>query len=209
MFFFVWTSQCEQGCSCVGKKKAIGRHSNQEKKQLTAKAAWIVFSEVLGELILIRDNSCHVHVKNSDKMVETISFHRRIFGRYLRRGVFYESHRKRIEFYLKKKAKQNKKIKNNKKTTRKVRVRAKHCGVRGWRWHTRSKFDLSYWNTEIIRSMIAFLNFVVNCVLFSSSLYSMSTTKSKEEKKKMAPILSRPRHFVLVLPRPFISQGLV
>ena len=121
MFFCVWTSQCEQGCSCVGKKKkAIGRHSNQEKKQLTAKAAWIVFSEVLGELILIRDNSCHVHVKNSDKMVETISFHRRILGRYLRRGVFYESHRKRIEFYLKKKkAKQNKKIKeqqeNNKK----------------------------------------------------------------------------------------------
>ena len=99
------------------KKKARGRHSNQEKKQLTAKAAWIVFSEVLGELILIRDNSCHVHVKNSDKMVETISFHRRIFGRYLRRGVFYESHRKRIEFYLKeKKPKQNKKIK---KTTRK------------------------------------------------------------------------------------------
>ena len=50
-------------------------------------------------------------------MVETISFHRRIFGRYLRRGVFYESHRKRIEFYLKeKKPKQNKKIK---KTTRK------------------------------------------------------------------------------------------
>ena len=44
-------------------------------------------------------------------MVETISFHRRIFGRYLRRGVFYESHRKRIEFYFKKKAKQNKKIK--------------------------------------------------------------------------------------------------
>ena len=36
---FVWTSQCEQGCSCVGKKKARGRHSNQEKKQLTAKAA--------------------------------------------------------------------------------------------------------------------------------------------------------------------------
>ena len=101
--FFLWTSQCEQGCSCVGKKKARGRHSNQEKKHLTAKAAWIVFSEVLGELILIRDNSCHVHVKNSDKMVETISFHRRIFGRYLRRGVFYESHRKRIEFYLKKK----------------------------------------------------------------------------------------------------------
>ena len=54
--------------------------------------------------------------------------------------------------------------------------------------------------------MIAFLNFVVNCVLFSSSLYSMSATKSKEE---IAPILSRPRHFVLVLPRPFISQGLV
>ena len=53
-------------------------------------------------------------------MVETISFHRRIFGRYLRRGVFYESHRKRIEFYFKKKAKQNKKIKeqqeNNKKS---------------------------------------------------------------------------------------------
>ena len=98
------------------KKKARGRHSNQEKKQLTAKAAWIVFSEVLGELILIRDNSCHVHVKNSDKMVETISFHRRIFGRYLRRGVFYESHRKRIEFYLKKKSKTKQK---DKKTTRK------------------------------------------------------------------------------------------
>ena len=32
-------------------------------------------------------------------MVETISSHGRIFGRYLRRGVFYESHRERIEFY--------------------------------------------------------------------------------------------------------------
>ena len=106
-----WTSKryffCGQvnvnKAALVWEKKARGRHSNQEKKQLTAKAAWIVFSEVLGELILIRDNSCHVHVKNSDKMVETISFHRRIFGRYLRRGVFYESHRKQIEFYLKKK----------------------------------------------------------------------------------------------------------
>ena len=116
--FFVDKSMWTRLLLC-GKKKARGRHSNQEKKHLTAKAAWIVFSEVLGELILIRDNSCHVHVKNSDKMVETISFHRRIFGRYLRRGVFYESHRKRIEFYFKKKAKQNKKIKeqqeNNKK----------------------------------------------------------------------------------------------
>ena len=36
---FLWTSQCEQGCPCVGKKKARGRHSNQEKKHLTAKAA--------------------------------------------------------------------------------------------------------------------------------------------------------------------------
>ena len=131
-FFCVDKSMWTRLLLC-GEKKARGRHSNQEKKQLTAKAAWIVFSEVLGELILIRDNSCHVHVKNSDKMVETISFHRRIFGRYLRRGVFYESHRKRIEFYLKKKQKKNNKIKNNKKTTRKVCVRAKHCGVRGWR----------------------------------------------------------------------------
>ena len=119
-----WTSKrcffCGQvnvnKAALVWEKKARGRHSNQEKKQLTAKAAWIVFSEVLGELILIRDNSCHVHVKNSDKMVETISFHRRIFGRYLRRGVFYESHRKRIEFYLKKKSKTKQK---DKKTTRK------------------------------------------------------------------------------------------
>ena len=102
MFFFVDKSMWTRLFLC-GKKKAKGRHSNQEKKQLTAIAAWIVFSEVLGELILIRDNSCYVHVKNSDKMVETISFHRRIFGRYLRRGVFYESHRKRIEIYLKKK----------------------------------------------------------------------------------------------------------
>ena len=38
-YFVLWTSQYEQGCSCVGKKKARGRHSNQEKKQLTAKAA--------------------------------------------------------------------------------------------------------------------------------------------------------------------------
>ena len=36
---FLWTSQCEQGCSSVGKKKARGRHPNQEKKHLTAKAA--------------------------------------------------------------------------------------------------------------------------------------------------------------------------
>ena len=62
--FFLWTSHCEQGCSCVGKKKkkTRGLHSNQEKKQLTAKAAWIIFSEVHGELILIRDNSFNVHV---------------------------------------------------------------------------------------------------------------------------------------------------
>ena len=44
------------------KKEARGHHSNQEKKQLTAKAAWIIFSEVLGELLLIRDNSYNVHV---------------------------------------------------------------------------------------------------------------------------------------------------
>ena len=112
--FFVDKSMWTRLPLC-GKKKARGRHSNQEKKHLTAKAAWIVFSEVLGELILIRDNSCHVHVKNSDKMVETISFHQRIFGRYLRRGVFYESHRKRIEFYLKKKSKTKQK---DKRTTR-------------------------------------------------------------------------------------------
>ena len=42
-------------------------------------------------------------------MVETISFHRRIFDRYLRRGVVNKSHRKRIEFYLKKKKKKKKK----------------------------------------------------------------------------------------------------
>ena len=48
-------------------------------------------------------------------MVETISFHRRIFGRYLRRGVFYESHRKRIEFYLKKKSKTKQKDKKTKR----------------------------------------------------------------------------------------------
>ena len=117
--FFVDKSMWTRLLLC-GKKKARGRHSNQEKKHLTAKAAWIVFSEVLGELILIRDNSCHVHVKNSDKMVETISFHRRIFGRYLRGGVFYESHRKRIEFYLKKKSKTKQK---DKRTTRKQQER--------------------------------------------------------------------------------------
>ena len=140
--FFVDKSMWTRLLLC-GKKKARGRHSNQEKKHLTAKAAWIVFSEVLGELILIRDNSCHVHVKNSDKMVETISFHRRIFGRYLRRGVFYESHRKRIEFYLKKKAKQNKKIKKQQENNKKSACTCKTMRVRGWRWHTRSIFPTS------------------------------------------------------------------
>ena len=46
----------------VWEKKTRGLHSNQEKKQLTAKAAWIIFSEVHGELILIRDNSFNVDV---------------------------------------------------------------------------------------------------------------------------------------------------
>ena len=44
------------------KKKTRGLHSHQEKKQLTAKAAWIIFSEVHGELILMRDNSFNVDV---------------------------------------------------------------------------------------------------------------------------------------------------
>ena len=75
------------------------------------------------------------------KMVEKRSFHRRIFGRYPRRGVSSKSHRKRIKFCLKKKI-------DKKETTRKVHVRANHCGVRGWRWHVCSKLDLPYYNTE-------------------------------------------------------------
>ena len=43
------------------------------------------------------------------KMVEKRSFHRRIFGRYPRRGVLSKSHRKQIKLCLKKKRKKIKK----------------------------------------------------------------------------------------------------
>ena len=46
------------------------------------------------------------------------------------------------------------------------------------------------------------------CSVFLFALQHVHHEKQGRE-KKIAPILSRPRHFVLVLPRPFISQGMV
>ena len=46
------------------------------------------------------------------------------------------------------------------------------------------------------------------CSVFLFALQHVHHEKQGRE-KKIAPILSRPRHFVLVLPKPFISQGLV
>ena len=59
-----------------------------------------------------------------------------------------------------------KKYIDKKETTRKVHVRAKHCGVQGWRWHVCSKLDFPYYNTETSESMLSFLKFVALQLLF-------------------------------------------
>ena len=46
------------------------------------------------------------------------------------------------------------------------------------------------------------------CSVFLFALQHVHHEKQGRE-KKIVPILSRPSHFVLVLPRPFISQGMV
>ena len=57
------TSHCEQGCSCVEKKKKLeGAIQINKRNNMAARAARGVFSEVFRDLILIRNNSYTVHV---------------------------------------------------------------------------------------------------------------------------------------------------
>ena len=56
------TSHCEQGCSCVEKKKLEGAIQINKRNNMAARAARGVFSEVFRDLILIRNNSYTVHV---------------------------------------------------------------------------------------------------------------------------------------------------
>ena len=66
----MWTSHCEQDCPRV--KKAKGRPSYQVKKTTG------VFSEILAELLLIRDISfVNIHVEIADEF-EVNMLHQRL-----------------------------------------------------------------------------------------------------------------------------------
>ena len=124
-------------------------------------------------------------------MVETISFHRRIFGRYLRRGVFYESHRKRIEFYLKKKAKQNKKIKEQQENNKKGACTCKT--LRGARMEMTYPFKIRFVILKYRNNQVndCFLELCCKlCSVFLFALQHVHHEKQGREKKNSPNPLS-------------------